>query len=43
MIQFTVHKKKTLLNTVQSHKGHMHCCSAEVDLTVVFTGIAMAS
>lgn len=29
-------------NTVQSHKGHMHCCSAKVDLTVVFTGIVMA-
>lgn len=29
MIKFTVHKqKKSLFNTVQSHKGHMHCCSA---------------
>lgn len=41
MIKFTVHKKKTF-NTVQSHKGHMHCCSARVILTVVLTGILMA-
>lgn len=43
MIKFTVHKqKKSLFNTVQSHKGHMHCCSARVVLTVVLTGILMA-
>lgn len=41
MIKFTVHEKKTF-NTVQSHKGHMHCCSARVVLTVVLTGMLMA-
>ncbi|MEE6522925.1 hypothetical protein FKM82_021576 [Ascaphus truei] len=40
-VKYTVHMEKPL-NTIQSHKGHMHCYSAIVDLTVVFTGIVMA-